>query len=136
MLQFILIYFILCLIYQSTTIYSRLFANFWCRYPKGIDNPFNTLGCEYLLFLCRCRLRVVAWFSYWFDNLGFTTEGNTYCRCAASSLSLRGNTDIASSCIKRNLWRHCRGDIINIYEVPNHKSHLLAIYIMKVLVID
>ena len=54
------------------------------RTPKGIDNPFNTSGCEWLLFLCRDCLRCVAWFSYWFDNLGFISEGNTYRRCAAS----------------------------------------------------
>ena len=33
------------------------------RYPKGIDNPFYTSGCEYLLFVCRGCLRCVAWFS-------------------------------------------------------------------------
>ena len=71
------------------------------RYPKEIDNPFNTSGCEVLLFVCRGCLRCVAWFSYWFDNLGFISEGNTYCRCAASSLPLWGNTDVASSDIKR-----------------------------------
>ena len=64
------------------------------RTPKGIDNPFNTSGCEYLLFVCRGCLRCVAWFSYWFDNLGFISEGNTYCCCAASSLPLWGNTDV------------------------------------------
>ena len=85
------------------------FANFWRRYPKGIDNPFNTSGCEWLLFVCRGCLRCVAWFSYWFDNLGFISEGNTYRRCAASSLPLWGNTDVASSDIKRNFWRRCRG---------------------------
>ena len=66
-------------------------------------------GCEWLLFVCRGCLRCVAWFSYWFDNLGFISEGNTYRRCAASSLPLWGNTDVASSDIKRNFWRHCRG---------------------------
>ena len=73
---------------------SRQLANFWRRYPKRIDNPFNTSGCEYLLFVCRCHSRIVAWFSYWFDNLGLITEGNTYRSCAASSLSLWGNTDV------------------------------------------
>ena len=106
LLQFILIYFIWRSIYQSSTIYSRPFANFWRRYPKGIDNPFNTSGCEVLLFVCRGCLRCVAWFSYWFDNLGFISEGNTYHRCAASSLPLWGNIDVASSDIKRNFW--CR----------------------------
>ena len=81
-------------IYQIITTFSRPFANFWRRYPKGIDNPFNTSGCEYLLFVCRCRLRIVAWFSYWFDNLCLIIEGNTYRRCAASSLPLWGNTDV------------------------------------------
>ena len=91
------------------TTLSCLFANFCHRYPKGVDNPFNTSGCEYLLFVCRGCLRCVALFSYWFDNLGFISEGNTYRRCAASSLPLWGNTDIASSDIKRNFWRRCRG---------------------------
>ena len=93
----------------SITTLSRLLANSRHRYPKGIDNPFNTSGCEYLLFVCRCCLRCVAWFSYWFDNLGFISEGNTYRRCAASSLPLWGNTDVASSDIKRNFWRRCQG---------------------------
>ena len=88
---------------------SRLFAHLGRRYPKGIDNPFYPSGCEYLFFVCRCYLRCVAWFSYWFDNLGFITEGNTYRCCAASPLPLWGNTDVASSDIKRNFWRRCRG---------------------------
>ena len=78
------------------------------RTPEGIDNPFNTSGCEDLLSVCRGCLRCVAWFSYWFDNLGFISEGNTYRRCVASSLPLWGNTDVASSDIKRNFWRRCR----------------------------
>ena len=88
------LYFIWCSIYQIITTLSRLFANFWRCCSKGIDNPFYTSGCKYLLFVRRCCLRSVAWFSYWFDNLGFITEGNTYRRCAASSLPLWGNTDV------------------------------------------
>ena len=84
-------------------------TNFWHRYSKGIDNPFNTSGCEDLLSVCRGCLHCVAWFSYWFDNPGFISEGNTYHRCAASSLPLWGNTDVASSRIKRNFWRRCWG---------------------------
>ena len=79
------------------------------RTAEGIDNPFSTSGCEKFLFVCRWCLHCVAWFSYWFDNLGFISEGNTYRRCVASSLPLWGNTDVASSDIKRNFWRHCRG---------------------------
>ena len=84
-------------------------SNFRHRYPKGIDNPFNTSGCMDFLSMCRGHLCCVAWFSYWFDNLGFISEGNTYRRCAASSLPLWGNTDVASSDIIRNFWRRCRG---------------------------
>ena len=73
---------------------SRSRANFWRRYPKGIVNPFYTSGCEYLLFVCMCCLRSVAWFSYWFDNLYLITEGNTYRRCATPSLPLWGNTNV------------------------------------------
>ena len=87
-------------IYQFITTFSRPFANFWRRYPKGIDNPFNTSGCEYLLFVCMCCLCSVAWFSYWFDNLGLITMGNTYRSCAASSLPLWGNTDVVQAAPK------------------------------------
>ena len=45
-------------------------------------------------------LRCGAWFSYWFDNLGFITEGNTYRRCAPSSLPLWGNTDVVQAISK------------------------------------
>ena len=76
---------------------SRPFANFWRRYLEGIENPFNMSGCEDLLSVCRGCLRCVAWFSYWFDNLGFISEGNTDRCCAASSLPLWGNTNVASS---------------------------------------
>lgn len=44
-------------------------CQFLAPYPKGIDNPFNTSGCEWLLFVCRGCLHSVAWFSYWFDTL-------------------------------------------------------------------
>ena len=89
-------------IYPIYNFTSRPLPILRCRTPKGIDNPFNTLGCEVLLFVCRGCLHCVAWFSYWFDNLGFISEGNTYHRCAASSLPLWGNTDVASRDI-RNL---------------------------------
>ena len=49
---------------------SRPFAYLRRRIPEGIDIPFYTSGCEHLLFVCRGCLRCVAWFSYWFDNLG------------------------------------------------------------------
>ena len=81
----------------STTFYLMLFAYLEAPYPEGIDNPFNTSGCEYLLFVCRCYLHGVRRFSYWFDNLGIITEGNTYRLYTTSSLPLWGNTDVASS---------------------------------------
>ena len=73
---------------------SRLFAYLRRCTPERIDNPFNMSGCEKLLFVCRCCLCCIAWFSYWFDNLGFTSEGSTNRRYAASSLPLWGNTDV------------------------------------------
>ena len=63
----------------------------------GIDNPSYASGCKYLFFMCRYRLHIVAWFSYWIDNLGFITEGNTYHSCTASPLPLLGKTDAVSS---------------------------------------
>ena len=104
-----------CTLFYLRSIYSIYYnflpsrTNFWHRCPNGIGNPFNTSGCEDLLSVCRGCLRCVVWFSCWFDNLGFLSEGNTYRRCAASSLPLWGNTDVASSDIKRNFWCRCRG---------------------------
>ena len=81
------IYFIWRSIYQYLQLSHVCLPISRRRYPKGIDNLFYTPGCEYLLFV-------------WFDNLSLTTERNTYHRCAASSLPLWGNTDVALS---RNL---------------------------------
>ena len=101
---FAALYFICDLFIQSIIIFLPSRTNFWRRYPKGIDNPFNTSGCEVLLFECRGCLCCVDWFPYWFDNLGFITEGNTYRRCAASSLPLRGNTNVVPAAIRVQLF--------------------------------
>ena len=74
-----------------------------------------------LLFLCRCCLRCVAWFSYWFDNLGFITEGNTYRSCAASSLPHWGNTNVVQAASKRFAAAGAGEDQVKIV------SHQLAI---------
>jgi len=60
-------FFILCFcqIYLSNLIQFNL-----SQYRRGIDNPSYALGYKYLLFVCRCCLYCVAWFSYWIDNLG------------------------------------------------------------------
>ena len=76
-IYFAALYFICDLLFQSTRIYLTSACQFLAPLPGRIDNPFNTSGCEVLLFVCRCCLCCVAWFSYWFDNLGFFTEGNT-----------------------------------------------------------
>src|SRR3989337_1440424 len=73
LLQFIIIYFFS----RSREIYlSNLLQFYLSFYLGGIDNPSFTSGCKYLFFVCRYRLRSVAWLSYWFDNLGLITEGN------------------------------------------------------------
>ena len=69
-------------------------------YPGGIDNLSYASGYKYLFFVCRYRLHSVVWFSYWFDNLGLITEGNTYRHCAASSLPLWGNTDAVQAMLR------------------------------------
>ena len=97
LLQFLFIYFIS----RSREIYlSNLLQFYLSFYPWGIDNPSLTSGCKYLFFVCRCCLRGVAWFSYWFDNLGLITEGNTYRCYAASSLPLWGNIDVVQAASK------------------------------------
>ena len=86
--------FVLRSIYPIYHFHLMLFAYLEAPYPEGIDNPFNMSGCEDLWSVCRGCLRCVAWFSYWFDNLGLISEGNTYRCCAASSIPLSGNTDV------------------------------------------
>ena len=93
-----------------------------------------------LLFVCRCYLSCVAWFSDWFDNLGFLSEVNTYRHCAASSLPLWGNTDVVladssfSGAIVRERSKGISGAVawedLQHNQVPNQKSHLLAVYII------
>ena len=80
LLQFILIYFILCSRDPINHIFITSVCQFPALLPKRVDNPFYTSGCEYLLFVCRCYLRGVRRFSYLFDNLGLITKGNTYHR--------------------------------------------------------
>ena len=109
LLQFILIYSYLAF---DLSIYYNLFMSVLpisgTVTRKGLTTPLIRQVAS-SCYLCAGRLRVVAWFSYWFDNLGLITEGNTYRRCAASSLPLWGNTDVASSVIKRNFWCRCQG---------------------------
>ena len=49
---------------------------------KGLTTPL-THRVARCCYLCAGAIYVVFLGSYWFDNLGFFTEGNTYCRCAA-----------------------------------------------------
>ena len=95
-----IISFIWCSIYQYLELSYVCLPISGVITRKGLTTPLYTSGCKYLLFVCRCCLCCVAWFSYWFDNLGFISEGNTYHCCAASSLPLWGNTDVASRRIK------------------------------------
>ena len=101
LMQFILIYFIWHSIYQSITILSHVCLPILRRrYPKGIDNPFYTPGCEYLLFVCMGFFTLCCLVLLLVRYLGFITEGNTYHHCARSSLPLRGNTDVVAATIR------------------------------------
>ena len=97
---------------------------------KGLTTPLTRRVARCCYFCAGAVYVVFAWFSYWFDNHGFFTEGNTYRRSAASSLPLWGNTDIVLVDIKRNFLASLPGRIFNINQVPNRKSHLLATYII------
>ena len=50
---------------------------------KGLTTPLTRRVASGCYFVCMGYLRCVAWFSYWFDNLGFISKGNIYHRCAA-----------------------------------------------------
>ena len=100
-------FFIWVLFIQSIITFFPSQTNFSHRTQKGLTTPLTRRVAK-ICYLCAGAV-YVAWFSHWFDNLGFISEGNTYRCCAASSLPLWGNTDVASSDIKRNLWRYCRG---------------------------
>ena len=107
----ILLHFILFAIYLFNLLQlSPINTQFLAPSPeRELTTPLTRLVAR-CCYLCAGVVYVVfAWFSYWLDNLGFISEGNTYRRYAASSLPLRGNTDVASSNIKRNFWRRCRG---------------------------
>ena len=82
-------------------------------------------------FVCRCCLRGVRRFSFWFNNLGLITDRNTYRRYAASALPLWGNTDVVladrsfSGAIVRERSKGISGAVsgevfaqVKIYQVP------------------
>ena len=120
---FAALYFICDLLFQSTT-------NFWHCYPKGIDNPFNTSGCEVLLFVCRCCLRCDCLVLLLVRYLGFITERNNYHCCATSSSPLGGNTDTVLATPSSRISDAVPGEDLQHNQVPNQKSHLLIIYII------
>ena len=127
-----------------------LFAYLEASYPKGIDNPFNTSGCEYLLFVCRCCLYGVRKFSYWFDNLGLITEGNTYATLLHHPFLFKGKPTHAQEVARRisgavagevyakssqnlishqreDFWRRCRGDLCTSQDIPSTYHKLLSL---------
>ena len=57
--------------------------------------PLLRVGLQ--VFVLCVQVQFIAWFPYWFDNLGHLTEGNTYRSYAASSLPLWGNTDVVQA---------------------------------------
>ena len=78
---------------------------------------------QLLLMLCCLVLLVVRY-------LGFITEGNTYRRYATSSSPLGGNTDVVLTDIIKGISGAVAGEDLQHNQVPNQKSHLLAIYII------
>ena len=72
--------------------------------------PLFRVGLQVFVVCVQVLLIGWWWSSYWFDNLGFITEGNTYRSCAASSLPLWGNTDAVSSHVNGPHW----GDVAKI----------------------
>ena len=101
---------------------------------KGIDNPFNTSGCEWLLFVCRGCLRCVAWFSYWFGNLGFISEGNTYATLLHHPFLFKGKPTYAQE-VARRISGTVAGEIcaqVNTYQVPitnSYPSHYIIFHL-------
>mgnify|MGYP005823196095 CR=1 FL=1 len=82
------IYFIWCSIYQYLKLSPVHVPISGAVTRKGLTTLF-TRRVMSICYLCAgAVLCCVAWFSYWFDNLGFISEGNTYRCCAASSLPL------------------------------------------------
>jgi hypothetical protein len=76
---------------------------------RKIDNLSFALGARVCCLCTGAALRCVAWFSYWFDNFGFITEGNTWSNCIASSSPLGGNTNArlhppSHACIILSSW--------------------------------
>ena len=122
------LYFICDLLFQSITIFSRQRA-FWRRYPKGIDNPFN-VGLRVVVICVQGMFTFCCFVLLLVRYLGFITEGNTYRCCDTSSSPLGGNTDVVLANIIKGISGAVAGEDLQHNQVPNHKSHLLAIYII------
>ena len=96
---------------------------------KGLATPLTrrvASGC----YLCAGLFRFCCVVLLLVRYLGFITEGNTYHRCATSSSPLGGNTDVVLADIIKGISGAVAGEDLQHNQVPNHKSHLLAIYII------
>ena len=91
-----------CVLLRS--IYQISYNLIYLNTVDGLTTPLR-VGLQVFVV---CVQVSVAWFSYWIDNLGFITEGNTYLCCVASSLPLQGNTDADTSNLAHNQTRSKR----------------------------
>ena len=133
---------------MQTTIRGRLTC--FCRVCYvmwyGQKDVMNDI-CDVWDWSCSCNS--VDWFSYWIDTLVSQLReiptvvvlhhpfffGETPAQFQAASKGISGAVagEDQVNVVSRQLANFCRrsqGDIINIYQVPNHKSHLLAIFII------
>ena len=97
-------------------------------WPPRDWQPLVCVLCTGLRFVCRWCLRGVAWFSYWIDNLGFLTKGNTYSTVLHHPLLFGDKNPTQSTSSRKNFWRRCRGDIVNIIKYLH--SQLLPLHLL------
>ena len=132
-ISFTILQSLLSILYNKNTknIYFTIFIrSHLCEWPWRDWQPLYRVGCKVLDCLCRCCLHSVAWFSYWFDNLDFITEGNTYRWCAASSLPLRGNPTQAQA-VARRISGAVAGESTQKVNIPStHHNPYLSHYII------
>ena len=72
------------------SIYQILYNLIYLNTAEGLTTPLR-IGLQVFVVYVQVLFTYCCLFSYWIDNLGFITEGNTYIYCTASSSLLRGN---------------------------------------------
>ena len=123
--------FIILFCVLSISVYQNLYNLIYLKIIEGLATPLMH-WVESFRCLCAGVVYIVL--------LGSPTELITLVSSLGEILTfvvlhhplLFGEIPTQIEATRKNFWRRYQGDIINIYQVPNHKSHVLAIALFSI----